>query len=265
MEKRFEKIKCVPMVSVTTVHVCLYKEWEDIYISKSILSGGAWEISISWEIVEILDTDPDMGFIDIGANIGVHSLVVAKYGRKVVAVEPDQNNRLRFRKSILLNKLADAITVIDSVVSNQRGFFKMQDFTHGTNRGAFVAQRKHTPTNIKSILMDDLIPYIPFKTAVLKMDIEHHEPYALFRSEKLFKAIDIRAIFMEWTISSEGLNDPFHPVSFYFKHMVEFLILQGFIPYYVNNDSQPLDTTDLSQHLGDIKWVKKSRKTFRKE
>ena len=37
----------------------------------------------------------DILFLDIGANLGVHSLYVAKLGYRVVAVEPQENNLIK--------------------------------------------------------------------------------------------------------------------------------------------------------------------------
>ena len=48
------------------------------------------------EFQNILYSDPDLGFIDIGANIGLYSLVALAIGHTVLAVEPLEVVHLSF-------------------------------------------------------------------------------------------------------------------------------------------------------------------------
>ena len=48
--------------------------------------------------------DPHLGFIDIGANLGLYSLVAASMGHNVISIEPFDNNLRRFHKSISLGE-----------------------------------------------------------------------------------------------------------------------------------------------------------------
>ena len=57
---------------------------------------------------------------------------------------------------------------------------------------------QHNET-IDTVLLDDLVPFIPFKKAVMKIDIEGHEHKALSKAEELFNKVKIPYIYMEWT------------------------------------------------------------------
>ena len=83
--------------------VCLYPDVEDEFISRTIRSSGLWEPRILNDTFrKILSDDAELGVIDIGANIGVYSLVSAAMGHDVIAVEPFNGHLRRFHKAINL-------------------------------------------------------------------------------------------------------------------------------------------------------------------
>ena len=72
--------------------VCLYPDEVDMHLSRKIREDGTWEPHMVKLFLDILKKDPELGFIDIGANIGVYSLSAAAAGHSVVAVEPFEEN-----------------------------------------------------------------------------------------------------------------------------------------------------------------------------
>ena len=52
--------------------------------------------------------------------------------------------------------------------------------------------------NISTVLLDDLLEVIPFKTAIMKIDIQAHEHKAFAHAEKLLDTVSIPYIFMEF-------------------------------------------------------------------
>jgi tRNA1(Val) A37 N6-methylase TrmN6 len=69
-------------------------------------------------IYTLLRNDPGLQFIDLGANLGVFSLAVAKLGRKVIAVEPLSINLKRLCKSVFENEFEDYITIVHNAISD---------------------------------------------------------------------------------------------------------------------------------------------------
>ena len=61
-------------------------------------------------------TDPDIGLIDLGANIGAYTLPIAAMGHRVVAVEPHLDSVRRLHKAVVLGDLQNRINT-----SGQRG------------------------------------------------------------------------------------------------------------------------------------------------
>lgn len=96
---------CVSLAVEPSPTICLYPDDEDVYISKEIRHGGIWDREILTKAFQdILRNDPGLGFIDIGANIGLYSLVSAAMGHNVIAVEPFDANLRRLGKAINLGE-----------------------------------------------------------------------------------------------------------------------------------------------------------------
>lgn len=89
---------------------------ECIYISRSLVKTGYWEPFLQKELIE---SGPPGLFVDIGANIGTFSLVLAAAGYKVEAFEPMEYNLELFRLSIQANSgFSDRITIHEVAVGD---------------------------------------------------------------------------------------------------------------------------------------------------
>lgn len=79
---------------------------ENDKVSKSIMRDGHWEIDDPAELARLAGTTPPAHatvFLDIGANLGFYSLLFAKFGYQVVAMEPMYQNRRAINASLCLN------------------------------------------------------------------------------------------------------------------------------------------------------------------
>ncbi|MEO0958831.1 MAG: FkbM family methyltransferase, partial [Pseudomonadota bacterium] len=96
-------------------------------------------------LAAILASPPGEGLIvDIGANMGTHSLVLARgLGRKVIAVEPNPEAQSLLRANIALNGLEDEVTV--------------QTFALGA-RTARGSLRQVHPGNLGSVCIEEPQP-----------------------------------------------------------------------------------------------------------
>ena len=194
------EFECVKTRAISDLKICIYPTKKDLWVSGGIRKQGGWELPYSKAFMSALKYFPSATFLDIGANIGMHSLVVAKSGRKVVAVEPQTSNILRLHKSVNVNKLEPLYTLIENGVSNMRQNVTLYGDGHNQGGSSVVFQYKNAALkeNIKTILFDDLLEVFDDKEAVIKMDIEGSECRALVNSSKFFEAVNVRAIFMEW-------------------------------------------------------------------
>jgi len=123
--------------------------------------------------------------LDIGANIGVFSLKVAKRlgdrGR-VYAFEPQKDLVGAIRRSAFLNGIGQLdgsgkISSYDLGLSDRDGDVGFHIPTNGHLGGARVVE-SHEGERIRVVRLDDFLGK-DFQCDLVKMDIEGHEPYAL--------------------------------------------------------------------------------------
>lgn len=86
----------------------------DVHVSGSILDWGVWEENEVRGVMKMMEEYKDAVFLDIGANIGMYTVMVAAMGRKVIAVDPLMNNLALIHNS--LNKVNN--TKMVSLVNN---------------------------------------------------------------------------------------------------------------------------------------------------
>lgn len=118
--------------------------------------------------------------IDLGANIGAFSILAAKHGSKVIAVEPEPHNTLALEKNIELNNMSDLITVAPVGVSNFNG-------TASIGNGGGGASIKDSPEGsiVNIITLDELfLQYDIDKVNVLKIDVEGSETEIILGASK---------------------------------------------------------------------------------
>jgi FkbM family methyltransferase len=127
--------------------------------------------------------------VDVGANIGVHTVRLAKLagsGGSVIAIEPDPGLAGRARRNIALNGLGNA-RVINAAASDQAGETVLyRPGTADTNR-ARASLLRHSYLTGTAITVpvvtvdnvcvdracDDAVPVT--RVAVIKVDVEGHE------------------------------------------------------------------------------------------
>jgi FkbM family methyltransferase len=127
-------------------------------------------------VAAIMKLQPGDLFVDAGANIGVYTVLAAKRGAKVVAIEmmPDTANVLR--KHIALNKCRN-VTVIEGALSKVTGEIVEATVTPGKYGQASIAvKQKGRTVKVRTVTLGDVLP-APVK--LLKLDLEGAELPAL--------------------------------------------------------------------------------------
>jgi len=98
----------------------LYVYTSNDYVSNIILREKSWETGETKAILSALRNYKekhgiknlnDVLFLDIGAQIGWHSLVAASHGFKVMAFEPMEKSQYLFRRNICFNRSLDIINI----------------------------------------------------------------------------------------------------------------------------------------------------------
>src|SRR5216684_869726 len=112
--------------------------------------------------------------LDVGANVGIYTLLAAKRGARVFAIEADPQNVEPLRHHVHLNGFDDRVTIFHMAAAAKEGTVML--FRNPSNSGGSSIFRGVDPVFVTSNTIDSLnLPPID----VCKMDIEGAEMMAL--------------------------------------------------------------------------------------
>lgn len=153
---------------------------KDIYYKLGVYA----EDYITTYLLSNLDITPNDLVIDVGANIGWHSLTLSKACQPtILAFEPDPFNQSLLQENIAINHL-EKIHVHGVALSNQSGMQTLYLYkTYNMGRHSLIRQHNSVKTiEVPVIRLDDLLAregldQRPIK--LLKIDIEGYEYMAM--------------------------------------------------------------------------------------
>jgi FkbM family methyltransferase len=169
----------------------LYVDPRDDKVALKLLSGRSWQRRELEAAVATLRTAgrlrPDGGFIDVGANIGTHTIYALRSQAfaRAVAIEPDPHNFDILMRNLALNALADRVEAVCAAASAASGTLQLA--RHRKNQGAhsvesaFVAQPVDSIT-VRAVAVDELLVQLaiaPEQVGLVKIDVEGHETAVL--------------------------------------------------------------------------------------
>ena len=122
---------------------------------------------------------PDDRCVDVGANVGVHTVRLAKLvgsRGKVIALEPDEEVAHRAHRNIMLNQLSNA-HVINAAAGDEAGG-KVQLYrpdARDTNRGrASMLRHSYLTGSVTMVPVVTIDEICPGPVALIKIDVEGH-------------------------------------------------------------------------------------------
>ena len=261
---------CVELLVAKHPQICIYDPKEDQYISSNLADTGTWEPVLVDKLIKWILNDPELAFIDLGANIGVYTLAVASLGRQVVAVEPSLPHMKRLQKSLYLNNFTHSVTLLRNAISSKRGKVSVT-LLKDINRGNTIVEHKNDSTscdNIKNcdnpdadaIVLNDLIEVINFQKAIMKIDVEGYEMHAFVHAEKLLNKVHIPIILMEWLWFAKNREpsviqvDKSIPYDTEVNNFIKYLLNKGYRPY--STSMQYLEHRPWTRAWGtDVYWI----------
>jgi FkbM family methyltransferase len=122
--------------------------------------------------------------LDIGANIGLHSIVLARCGYAVRSYEPDPVHFKVLEKNLLGNDCS-SVQAFNSAVSSRRGVFEFIRVL-GNTTGSHIAGSKPNPYgdlerfSVTGESIHDILDW----PDLIKMDVEGHEKEILLETTR---------------------------------------------------------------------------------
>lgn len=158
-----------------------YRNWVDRQIA---FYGDFEEDRRRYLFSHIGDSGCDL-FLDVGANLGLYSVLAAKGGLadRIVAFEPDVRNRVQMEANLLMNGLLSRVEIVAKAVSKETGstgFLISPDTVTGQSKvgaGAGAIQ-------VETVRLDDFLDVAGLRVFI-KMDIEGRELEAIRGMERL--------------------------------------------------------------------------------
>lgn len=146
---------------------------------------------------------PGARMADVGANIGLWTLLAAARGADVIAVEPSARARARLRQNLRRNHLEHRVQVIDAVVAERDGLaIEFVEGSDTTNRihTAHTLLAGHERTSVRTTCtLDTLCAGDHEPPAVIKVDVEGAEPRVLEGAANLLDAAAPPVWILEWS------------------------------------------------------------------
>ena len=202
---------CISLPDTTNdVKLCLHNS---SYLSRVLKSGTLYEGKFLKSMTSALSCEPGMVLLDVGANLGLYTVWAASMNHDVIAVEMLEENLLLLRHSLAKNNISGLTTLVNNALSNTHTI--IQPVFIKSNVGetmldnSLLTQKLHKVDSekdrvqVKSICMDDLIPFVGSRPVFMKMDIEGSEHTALSCAHHLFNTANITVVQMEWKQRSQ--------------------------------------------------------------
>jgi len=199
---------------------------DDQVIRRIIMNRGSFDEPQIIGVTNLFETHfnfkPEI-FVDIGANIGTHSIFAIKSEmyKEAIAIEPDPRNFKLLVMNSILNSVHNKIQFSDKAVSNEIKEVEFElspnnlgdhrvvtEFTGGT--GIFN-EKDWNRIKVQADLLDNIIPhFLPRENTLVWIDVQGHEGHLFEGAKRIFHSKSCPYIVTEFypygLIRSGGLS-----------------------------------------------------------
>ncbi len=164
----------------------------------------------------INEMSPGDVLVDIGANVGMYTVLAASKGVRVIAIEPESSNYAALNRNLRLNGLDDAVFTVNAGMSNETKFTKMHIRNDGVgqschavgsavlpNGEVFDESQSHAQT-IMSYRLEDLLEAVNENAPThIKIDVDGIEHLVVEGMASVLDLASLKTVLIEL--------DPGHP------------------------------------------------------
>lgn len=153
------KLRCYPHSAIgSSVLYCGFNEYQDMHFAADILAS----------------TDI---FVDVGANIGIYSLLGASIpGVEVIALEPSTRSRNRLIENVALNDFDERIQVVAAAAGASSGSARLTEGFDAMNRIVDDSESSAPTEAVEVVTLDNIVPAADRnRVTLVKIDVEGHE------------------------------------------------------------------------------------------
>lgn len=158
-------------------------------VFKRLLFTGRYETDLMQLCSKLVD--PHRDAIDVGANLGFFSVLLAKavapHGGRVLSVEPTKNALRRLKANLQRNGVDGVATIFEGVASNQQGVVELTVIV-GKEEYSCISGEKHErmmgdegteyvveKQSVPSAPLDQLVAERELNPGIIKVDVEGAE------------------------------------------------------------------------------------------
>ncbi len=199
----------------------------------------------------------DVGFIDIGAAIGVYSLIAATKGHSVIAMEADDRMLQLFAKAIKIGNLQPKIIVLKDGIEAVRHTERLQSLSLCNESHTYIqpndTQNCSSSASRKHIDMNKFLPLLTFHETMIRIDVNGEECFVLQNALKFFDKVFVIVIIMAWRQTRNLYSTEDHLT---IQHCIEFLSQRNYMV--TNVKGQLLGSIDWNKWPDNIVWKYKT-------
>lgn len=173
---------------------------QDGVVSDHLLTRGTYEPFETALLARLLQ--PGDVFLDIGANIGYHTLRAARIvgaAGHVISVEPARDNLHLLQKNIAENGLSN-VTVLPVAAGRAAGRLSLYEDEENKGDHRSYAIEGRSSYEVGVVALDDELEKLSLRPRIVKMDIQGFEYYAIEGLERTLRSADTLLLVTEyWT------------------------------------------------------------------
>ncbi|CAN7432916.1 FkbM family methyltransferase [Mesorhizobium caraganae] len=154
-------------------------------IGRDLFRKGHYQRDLATRVLELIGTPPGSTLLEIGANIGTHSVYLMLSGKfeRAICIEPDPRNFKLLQQNLEMNDLSGSVTALQYAAGDREGSIDL--YFEDANFGASTVikpEGKQRSVQVPLRRVDGILSEAgtsPDDIGLVWMDIEGAEPEAL--------------------------------------------------------------------------------------